>query len=64
LRSTATDLDADFFRAACAATEHLEVETYTFSVLPEAMRAGVVVKCISRELDWARQKIVPQLNTD
>jgi sugar phosphate isomerase/epimerase len=64
LRSTATELDAEFFRAACAATEHLEVETYTFAVLPEALRAGGVVECISRELDWVRQRVAPQMNTD
>ena len=57
LRSTATDLDSEFFRVACAVTTHLEVETYTFSVLPEAMRAGGVVECVTRELDWVRRKI-------
>ncbi len=57
LRSTAPDLSAEFFREACAATEHLEVETYTFSVLPEALRAGGVVDCICRELEWVRRKL-------
>jgi sugar phosphate isomerase/epimerase len=57
LRSTAADLNAEFFREACAATEHLEVETYTFAVLPEAMRAGGVVECICRELEWVRRKM-------
>ncbi len=57
LRSTAALLDAEFFREACAATEHLEVETYTFSVLPEALRAGGVVECISRELAWVQQRL-------
>ena len=57
LRSTATDLSAEFFREACAATEHLEVETYTFAVLPEAMRAGGVVDCICREIEWVQRKI-------
>ncbi|TAN35981.1 MAG: sugar phosphate isomerase [Verrucomicrobia bacterium] len=57
LHSTAAELDEPFFRAACAATEHLEVETYTFSVLPEAMRAGGVVECIRRELEWAQERI-------
>lgn len=55
LRSTAVELEADFFRAARVATEHWEIETYTFSVLPDAMRAGGVVDCISRELEWVRQ---------
>jgi len=64
LRSTARELDDDFFRAACVATEHLEVETYTFSVLPEAMRAGGVVECIRREVEWVRRKIETQMNAD
>jgi len=59
LRSTAPELSAEFFRAACAATEHLEVETYTFSVLPEPMRAGGVVDCICQELEWVLRKISP-----
>ena len=57
LRSTAALLSTDFFREACAATEHLEVETYTFSVLPEAMRAGGVVECICSELEWVQQRL-------
>ena len=57
LRSTATDLSTELFREACAATDHLEVETYTFSVLPEAMRAGGVVACICRELAWVQAKL-------
>lgn len=57
LRSTATDLNMEFFREVCAATEHLEVETYTFSVLPEVMRAGGVVECICRELEWVWRKL-------
>jgi hypothetical protein len=32
----------------------VEVETYTFSVLPEALRAGAVEDSIVRELRWAR----------
>ena len=57
LRSTAALLDGEFFREACATTEQLEVETYTFSVLPEPLRAGGVVACVSRELDWVRQRL-------
>ncbi len=57
LRSTAPDLSAEFFREACAATGHLEVETYTFAVLPETMRAAGVVDCIGRELEWVLQRL-------
>lgn len=30
----------------------LEVETYTFGVLPEELRSGSVVDCIVREIEW------------
>jgi hypothetical protein len=33
---------------------HLEVETYTFGVLPDAYRARSVTESIARELDWVR----------
>jgi hypothetical protein len=32
--------------------ENLEIETYTFSVLPENMRKSGVLKMIKREYDW------------
>lgn len=34
-------------------TNHLEVETYTWDVLPEAMQTDIV-SCVVRELDWVR----------
>ncbi|MCX6997921.1 MAG: metabolite traffic protein EboE [Kiritimatiellaeota bacterium] len=57
LRSTAPDLNADFFREAVTATEHLEIETYTFDVLPTELRAGGVVDSVAREFDWVRPSI-------
>lgn len=35
-------------------TEHLEVETYTWDVLPEPWRQGGVDEAIARELAWTR----------
>ena len=53
LASTASTLSADFFHelreGACS---HLEIETYTFDVLPEAIRTDDVVKSIAREYSW------------
>ncbi|HEX8310193.1 MAG TPA: metabolite traffic protein EboE [Chthoniobacteraceae bacterium] len=53
LSSTASALTPDFFhelrRGACS---HLEIETYTFDVLPEELNAGDVVKSIAREYSW------------
>lgn len=36
---------------------HLEVETYTWNVLPEAFRSGTVEAAIARELDWVRAQL-------
>lgn len=35
-----------------AYTQHLEVETYTWGVLPEAYRAEDIVSAVARELHW------------
>ncbi len=57
LRSTASQLDEDFLRllsdGRCA---HAEVETYTFDVLPPALRGGTVQESIVRELAWLRAR--------
>ena len=51
--STAATLTPDFFHelreGACS---HLEIETYTYDVLPESMRTDDVVKSIAREYSW------------
>ena len=58
LRSTATTLDAEFFSELISgATSHLEIETYTFDVLPQAMRQGGVVASIAREYEWVADKL-------
>ncbi len=38
-------------------TSHLEVETYTWSVLPERYRGEDVNSAIARELAWARERL-------
>jgi sugar phosphate isomerase/epimerase len=42
--------------ADCA---HLEVETYTWSVLPPALRATDLARDIANELSWARAQLAP-----
>jgi len=56
LGSTAAGLTPDFWRAA-RETPHVEVETYTFDVLPPSLRAGGVDESVIRELRWAREKL-------
>lgn len=36
---------------------HLEVETYTWDVLPDAYRSVDVATAIARELDWVKQQL-------
>ena len=38
-------------------TSHLEVETYTWSVLPERYRGEDVNSAVARELAWARERL-------
>jgi sugar phosphate isomerase/epimerase len=58
LHSTAKDMTQLFWdrvrRGACA---HLEIETYTFDVLPAAVRRGSVVDSIVGEFAWVRRQL-------
>jgi hypothetical protein len=46
---------------ACAKAKfvapHLEVETYTWDVLPPELRSGSRADAIARELDWVLQEL-------
>ena len=55
----------DFLREVLAlhraepVTEHLEVETYTWDVLPAAQRQVAVSAAIARELTWVKERLAP-----
>ena len=40
-----------------ALSDHLEIETYTWGVLPEALRASAVDEAIAREFEWVMQEL-------
>jgi hypothetical protein len=42
---------------AAPITDHFEVETYTFGVLPPQHRGDDVVTHIAREVEWAAQQL-------
>ena len=50
---------AELFGGATARTDHVEVETYTWQVLPDAPAddAGLVAG-IAAELDWTRRELI------
>ncbi len=53
LESTSRQLVGDFAAALRAgATEHVEIETYTFGVLPAGLRVADVADGIAREYEW------------
>lgn len=53
----------DFIQTVLAAqrrrpfTRHLEVETYTWNVLPESLKVGCVEQAIARELEWVVREL-------
>ncbi len=58
LVSTAHTLTPDFFQELrLGATSHVEIETYTFDVLPPEFHPGDVVKSIAREFAWVRERL-------
>lgn len=57
LRSTADQLTAPFFADAAKRCRHFEIETYTFNVLPAALRRGGVDASIAREFAFVRRRL-------
>ena len=37
---------------------HLEIETYTWDVLPERLKTGDIVEYVTREIDWVKGQLV------
>ena len=58
LSTTATCMDDRFWELlAGGICPHLEIETYTFDVLPESLRPPTVVDCIVSEYEWVLNKL-------
>lgn len=38
-------------------SNHLEIETYTWDVLPDALRAGSVDEAVAREMNWVLERL-------
>jgi sugar phosphate isomerase/epimerase len=58
LRSTSKCLTPEFWKLVReGASPHLEIETYTFDVLPEPLRKMNVVDSIAREFNWVHSKL-------
>jgi len=58
LRSTADALTPEFFaELRRGETSHLEIETYTFDVIPPELHPGDVVKSIAHEYAWVLERV-------
>ena len=58
LQSTSDALTPDFFHELRGGIcSHLEIETYTFDVLPPEVHPGDVVKSIAHEYSWVMDKL-------
>ena len=64
LRSTAPTLTPEFFAELRGGIcSHLEIETYTFDVLPPELNPGDVVQSICREYEWVLRQMNPPAAT-
>ena len=50
--------DALRFHKQKPLSRHLEVETYTWDMLPDSLKSSDIVDYIYRELDWVRSQLV------
>ena len=39
-------------------SDHLEIETYTWDVLPAHLKTGDITEYVSRELEWMRATLL------
>jgi sugar phosphate isomerase/epimerase len=42
-------------------SRHVEIETYTFDVLPEEFKTGDIVEYVSREIEWAAAELAAEV---
>lgn len=51
--------DALKFHQRTPLSRHLEVETYTWDVLPDSLKTGDIVDYVCRELQWVKEQLLP-----
>lgn len=51
--------DALRMHAATPLSDHLEIETYTWDVLPARLKTGDIDQYVAREIEWVRDQLLP-----
>jgi hypothetical protein len=54
--------DALALHAKVPLSDHLEIETYTWDVLPAALKTGDIDEYVTREIEWVRDELIPAAN--
>jgi hypothetical protein len=59
-RTTRSNIEAALrMHAATPLSDHLEIETYTWDVLPAHLKTGDITDYVSREITWVRDQLTP-----
>jgi hypothetical protein len=57
-RTTRLNIEAALaMHARTPLSDHLEIETYTWDVLPEQLKTGDITEYVSREIEWVRDAL-------
>jgi hypothetical protein len=58
-KTTRPDIEAALrYHASDPVSDQVEIETYTWDVLPDSFKTGDIVEYVSRELEWVRDSLM------
>ena len=58
-KTTRPDIEAALrYHASDPVSDQVEIETYTWDVLPETFKTGDIVEYVSREMEWVRDSLL------
>jgi hypothetical protein len=64
LRTTRFAIEAALrVHAATPLSDHLEIETYTWDVLPAHLKTGDITEYVTREIEWVRDQLLTTSDT-
>ena len=62
-KTTRPDIEAALrYHASDPVSDQVEIETYTWDVLPDSFKTGDIVEYLSRELEWVRDSLMGATN--
>jgi len=62
-KTTRPDIEAALrYHASDPVSDQVEIETYTWDVLPDSYKTGDIVEYVSRELEWVRDSLMAATN--